>query len=58
MNMLKDKTLEYKEPGDVDISAHVLLGDPANKIIEFADSQKIDLIIMGPATLAVLMLLQ
>ena len=25
----------------------VLLGDPANKIIEFADSQKTDLIIMG-----------
>lgn len=46
-NMLKAKTLEYKEAGEIDISTHVLLGDPANKIIEFADSQKIDLIIMG-----------
>jgi nucleotide-binding universal stress UspA family protein len=47
MNMLKAKTLEYKEAGEIDISTHVLLGDPANKIIEFADGQKVDLIIMG-----------
>ena len=47
MNMLKAKTLEYKEAGEIDISTHVLIGDPANKIKEFADSQKVDLIVMG-----------
>jgi nucleotide-binding universal stress UspA family protein len=47
MNMLKAKTLEYKEAGEIDVSTHVLIGDPANKIIEFADSQKVNLIIMG-----------
>lgn len=47
MNMLKAKTLEYKEAGEIDVSTRVLIGDPANKIIEFADSQKVDLIIMG-----------
>ena len=38
---------EYKEAGEIDVSTHVLIGDPANMIIEFADSQKVDLIIMG-----------
>jgi nucleotide-binding universal stress UspA family protein len=47
MNMLKAKTLEYKEAGEIDVSTHVLIGDPASKILEFADSQKVDLIIMG-----------
>jgi nucleotide-binding universal stress UspA family protein len=47
MNMLKAKTLEYKEAGEIDVSTHVLIGDPASKVIEFADSQKVDLIIMG-----------
>jgi len=47
MNMLKDKSLEYKGGREIAISTHVLLGDPADKIIEFADSEKIDLIIMG-----------
>jgi len=47
MNMLKAKSLEYKGAGEVAISTHVLLGDPADKIIEFADSENIDLIIIG-----------
>ena len=48
MDMLKAKSREYlKESGDIAIKTHVLLGDPANKIIEFADSENIDLIIIG-----------
>ena len=46
-NMLKAKSLEFKEGRKIAISTHVLLGDPADKIIEFADSENIDLIIMG-----------
>ena len=45
--MLKAKSLEYKGAGEIAISTHVLLGDPADKIIEFAGSENIDLIIMG-----------
>jgi nucleotide-binding universal stress UspA family protein len=47
MNMLKAKSLEYKETGEIVIVTHVLLGDPADKIIEFADGENIDLIVMG-----------
>lgn len=48
MDMLKAKSLEYvKGSGEVAISTLVLLGDPADKIIEFAEREKIDLIIMG-----------
>lgn len=47
MDMLKAKSVEYKGAGKIAIETHVLLGDPADKIIEFADDQKIDLIIMG-----------
>jgi len=48
MEMLKSKSSEYlKESGDTAIKTHVLLGDPANKIIEFANSENIDLIIIG-----------
>ena len=36
VNMLKAKSLEYKGAGEIAISTHVLLGDPADKIIEFA----------------------
>lgn len=48
MDMLKGKSLEYvKGSGEIAISTLVLLGDPADKIIEFAEREKIDLIIMG-----------
>jgi nucleotide-binding universal stress UspA family protein len=47
MNMLKAKSLENKGGRKIAISTHVLLGDPADKITEFADSENIDLIIMG-----------
>jgi nucleotide-binding universal stress UspA family protein len=48
MEMLKSKSSEYlKKSGDTAIKTHVLLGDPANKIIEFANSENIDLIIIG-----------
>jgi nucleotide-binding universal stress UspA family protein len=48
MEMLKDKSAEYlKVSGDIAIKTHVLLGDPADKIIEFANSENIDLIIIG-----------
>lgn len=47
VNMLKAKSLEYKEAGEIAIETHILLGDPADKIIEFADSENIDLIVMG-----------
>lgn len=48
MDMLKAKSLEYvKGSGEIAISTLVLLGDPADKIIEFAEREKIDLIIMG-----------
>ena len=47
VNMLKAKSQEYKGAGEIAISTHVLLGDPADKIIEFAGSENIDLINMG-----------
>jgi len=48
MDMLKTKSREYlKESGEIAIKTHVLLGDPADKIIEFANDENIDLIIMG-----------
>jgi nucleotide-binding universal stress UspA family protein len=48
MDMLKAKSREYlKESGDIAIKTHVLLGDPADKIIEFANGENMDLIIMG-----------
>ena len=47
MNMLKAKSLEYGKDEEIIISTRVLLGDPVDKIIEFADNEKIDLIIMG-----------
>ena len=48
MDMLKDKSLEYvKGSGEIAISTLILLGDPADKITEFAEREKIDLIIMG-----------
>ena len=52
MDMLKAKSREYlKESGDIAIKTHVHLGDPADKIIEFANGENIDLIIMGNAGL-------
>ena len=48
MDMLKVKSREYlKESRDIAIKTHVLLGDPADKIIEFANGENMDLIIMG-----------
>jgi nucleotide-binding universal stress UspA family protein len=47
MDMLKAKSRELKESGDIAIKTHVLLGDSADKIIEFANGENIDLIIMG-----------
>ncbi len=47
MEMLKSKSSEYLESGDIAIKTHVLLGDPADKIIKFANSENIDLIIIG-----------
>jgi len=48
MDMLKAKSRKYlKESGDIAIKTHVILGDPADKIIEFANGENMDLIIMG-----------
>jgi nucleotide-binding universal stress UspA family protein len=47
VNMLKAKSLENKGAGEIAISTHVLLGAPADKIIEFGDRENIDLIIIG-----------
>lgn len=46
--MLKAKSRELlKESGDIAIKTHVLLGDSADKIVEFAIGENVDLIIMG-----------
>jgi nucleotide-binding universal stress UspA family protein len=48
LDMLNSKKKEYlKETNEIAIKTHVLLGHPADKIIEFANMQKIDLIVMG-----------
>lgn len=48
MDMLKAKSRELlKESGDIAIKTHVLLGDSADKIVEFANGENVDLIIMG-----------
>ncbi|MGE5662599.1 MAG: universal stress protein [Ignavibacteriales bacterium] len=48
IEMLKTKGQEYlKKSEGISVKTHVLIGDPADKIIEFAKDEKIDLIIMG-----------
>jgi nucleotide-binding universal stress UspA family protein len=47
MNMLRAKSLEYAKAEDIATSTHVLIGSPADKIVEFANGEKIDLIVMG-----------
>jgi nucleotide-binding universal stress UspA family protein len=45
--MLKVKAMAFGKPGGAAIKADVLLGDPVNKIVEYAENNNIDLIVMG-----------
>lgn len=48
MDMLKAKSREYlNDSKGIAIRTHVLLGDPADKIIEFAKGENVYLVIMG-----------
>lgn len=47
LDMLNSKKKEYLKESDNTIKTHVILGHPADKIMEFANIEKIDLIAMG-----------
>jgi nucleotide-binding universal stress UspA family protein len=50
--MLKEKTKKYGNIENVSLESKVIIGDPTNEIIEFANDKKVDLIIMGTTGLA------
>ena len=55
IKMLNDKIAAYyntKQERQFDIKAKVSIGDTAQKIIEFADEEQVDLIVMGTSGLA------
>ncbi|HET7644442.1 MAG TPA: universal stress protein [Nitrososphaeraceae archaeon] len=45
--MLDEKVLKYRNIENISLNSQVLIGDPSDEIIKFANSEKIDLIIMG-----------
>lgn len=45
--MLDEKVLKYRNIENLSLNSRVLIGDPSDEIIKFANSEKIDLIIMG-----------
>jgi nucleotide-binding universal stress UspA family protein len=45
--MFKEKIEKYKNIENVSLQSQVLIGDPFDEIIEFANDEKVDLIIMG-----------
>ena len=44
---LEDKVLNYRNIENVSLQPQVLIGDPSDEIIKFANNEKVDLIIMG-----------
>ncbi|HEX6294217.1 MAG TPA: universal stress protein [Nitrososphaeraceae archaeon] len=47
IKMLDDKTKEYRNIRNISLQSKVIIGEPADEIIKFADDEKVDLIIMG-----------
>jgi nucleotide-binding universal stress UspA family protein len=45
--MLEENIKKYRNIKNVSLQSHVLIGDPSNEIIKFANTKKIDLIIIG-----------
>ncbi|MFB5599968.1 MAG: universal stress protein [Nitrososphaeraceae archaeon] len=52
MKMLDDKTKEYRNIKNISLQSKVIIGNPADEIIKFAEDEKVDLIIMGTTGLA------
>ena len=52
IKMLDEKTKEYGNIGNISLQSKVIIGNPADEIIKFADDEKVDLIIMGTTGLA------
>jgi nucleotide-binding universal stress UspA family protein len=47
IKMPNEKIKEYKNVENISLQSKVIIGEPANEIIKFANNEKIDLIIMG-----------
>jgi nucleotide-binding universal stress UspA family protein len=45
--MLEENIDKYRDIENVSLQSQVLVGDPSNEIIKFANDEKVDLIIMG-----------
>lgn len=45
--MFKEKIEKYKNIENVSLRSQVLIGDPSDEIIKFANDEKVDLIIIG-----------
>jgi nucleotide-binding universal stress UspA family protein len=45
--MIEKKIERYRNIENVSLESHVLIGDPSDKIIKFANDEKVNLIIMG-----------
>jgi nucleotide-binding universal stress UspA family protein len=45
--MLEENIENYRKIENVSLQSQVLIGDPSNEIIKFANDEKVDLIIMG-----------
>ena len=46
-NEIAEKTVKYAEERKITVSKNILEGEPAKRIIEFAEENSIDLIVMG-----------
>jgi nucleotide-binding universal stress UspA family protein len=45
--MIEENISKYRDIENVSLQSQVLIGDPSNEIIKFANDEKVDLIIMG-----------
>jgi nucleotide-binding universal stress UspA family protein len=52
IKMLNEKIKEYRNITNISLQSKVIIGNPADEIIKFADDEKVDLIIMGTTGLA------
>ena len=46
-NMLEEKLEKYRNIENVSLKIHVLIGNPSDQIIQFANGERMELIIMG-----------
>ena len=47
IKMLDEKIKEYEDVENISLQSKVIIGEPADEIIKFANDEKMDLIIMG-----------